>query len=86
LTVPLPLPGVPPVTVIHDVALLVAVHEQPACVATLIVPVVAPGATDAPVGEIVKLHGTPAWLTVNVWPATVTVPERGAVLVFAATL
>jgi hypothetical protein len=25
-------------------------------------------------------------LTVNVWPATVIVPERGAVLVFAATL
>jgi hypothetical protein len=81
----LPLPGVPLVTVIHEV-LLVAVHEQPVCEVTAIVPVPDPGATDAPVGEIEKLHGTPAWLTVNVWPATVIVPERPAVPGFAATL
>jgi hypothetical protein len=60
LTLPLPLPGVPPLTVIQDVALLAAVHEQPACVVTVIVPVAPAGAVDAPVGEIVKVHGTPA--------------------------
>jgi hypothetical protein len=60
LTVPLPLPDPPLVTVIQEVALLVAVHEQPACVVTPIVPVPAPEATEAPVGEIVNVQGTPA--------------------------
>jgi hypothetical protein len=82
----LPLPGVPLVTVIHAGVLVVAVQEQPACEVTVIEPVEAPDATDAPVGEIAKVHGTPAWLMVKVWPATVIVPERGVVLVFAATL
>ena len=31
------------------------------------------------------MHGTPPWLTVNVWPATVSVPLR-APPVFAATV
>jgi hypothetical protein len=86
VTVPFPLPDPPPVTVIHDVALLAAVHAQPVCVVTAIDPVDALEPTDVPVGEIVKLHGTPDWVIVKVWPATVTVPEREAVLVFAATL
>ena len=31
------------------------------------------------------MHGTPACVTVNVWPAIVTVPERLVVAVLAAT-
>ena len=31
------------------------------------------------------MHAAPACVTVTVWPATVTVPERGAVPAFAVT-
>jgi hypothetical protein len=38
-------------------------------------------------GEIAYVHGgTPACMTVNVWPATVSVPLRDEVDVFASTL
>ena len=40
-TVPLPLPEAPDVTVIHCGAPLTAVHEQPAVVVTVTVPVLA---------------------------------------------
>ena len=50
-TVPLPVPLLPEVIVIQD-APLVAVHEHPLCVVTLMLPVVAPAPTDALVGDI----------------------------------
>ena len=33
-----------------------------------------------------NVHGAPAWVTLNVWPAIVTDPVRCAVPVFAATV
>jgi hypothetical protein len=85
LTVPVPLPLAPAVTVIHA-ALLTAVHAQPVVVVTLVLPV-PPGATAfSEVGETVNTHGAASCVTVTVWPATVSVPVRELVDVFAATL
>ncbi len=76
VTVPLALPGVPPVTVIQD-ALLVAVQLQPAPAVTETFPVVAAAPKDARAGAIEYVHAAAAsWFTVNVWPATVIVPVR----------
>ena len=63
VTVPLPLPVAPAVTVIHD-ALLAAVQVQPVAAVTVIVAV--PLADDglADVGAIVGAHDAPAWVTV----------------------
>ena len=83
-TGPLPVPLDPDVIVIH-VALLVAVHVQvDAAAVTPTDPVVAPAPGAALVGDSVKVHATPAWFTVNVWPAIVIVPVRDDVPVFAA--
>lgn len=81
----MPLPLAPPVTVSHE-ALLVAVHAQPvaAVTATLPVPAAALGLAEA--GEIVGVHGVPAWETVNVLFPIVSVALRPVVLAFAATL
>jgi hypothetical protein len=38
------------------------------------------------VGDALKVHGAPPWVTVIVVPATVNVPVRLAVDVFAATV
>ena len=43
----MPLPLAPLVTISHDVALLTAVHEQPASVVSVVEPVVAPAPTEA---------------------------------------
>ena len=83
----MPLPEAPAVTVSQLVALLTAVQLQPVPAVTVTVPVVA--AADVrldDVGAMVKLQGTPAWVTVKVCPPIVIVPVRDAVLVFAATL
>ena len=83
----MPLPEAPAVTVNQPVALLTAVQLQPVPAVTLTVPVVA--AADVrldDVGAIVKLHGTPACVTVKVCPPIVIVPVRELVLVLAATL
>ena len=85
MTEPFPVPVAPALIVIHA-ALLVAVQPQPVTAVTVTVPPPAAAATLADAGEIVELHGTPAWLTVNVLPPTVKVPVRGVVVVFAATL
>jgi hypothetical protein len=53
---------------------------------TATLPVPAPAPTDALVGARLKVHGTPACVIVTVCPATVSVPLRGDVLAFAATL
>jgi len=83
LTVPFPVPLPPELIVIH-VALLVAVHPQPvpAVTATLAAP---PAAVALGfVGDTPNAHAA-ACVTVTVWPATVIVPVRGLVTVFAAT-
>ena len=84
MTVPLPVPLAPDVIVIHD-ELLTAVHPQPlpAVTETLADPPLDPKLCD--VGDGLKLH-TPASVTVIVCPATVSVPERLLVAVFAATV
>ena len=51
-----------------------------------VVPVVAEDVGFNDVGEIVNVHGTPACVTVKVWPPIVIVPVRDVVAVFAATL
>ena len=81
---PLPVPHAPAVTVIH-VALLVAVHAQPAVAVTATVAEPPLAAALADVGEALKLHGK-VCVIVTVWPATVSVPVREVVPVFAATL
>jgi hypothetical protein len=66
-------------------ALLVAVHahDAPAVTATV---VVSPAAGEVLlVGAMEYVHGVPGCVTVNVWPAMVTVPERWLVPPFAAT-
>ena len=68
-----------------QLALLVAVHAQPDVVVTvtLAVPPLAVG--EALVGDTVNAHGDPACVTVTVWPATVSVPVRDALVPFVAT-
>jgi hypothetical protein len=80
----LPVPLAPDVTVIH-VALLAAVQlHVPADAATPTLALPAAALGDAPVGDSVNEHGAAACVTVNVWPAIVTVPVRAAPA-FAAT-
>ena len=70
-------------TVSHD-ALLEAVQPQLAALAVIVnVPLPAVAGTDAVVDESVNVHGTPACVTVNVWPPAVTVPARDSVPAFA---
>jgi hypothetical protein len=84
LTVPLPVPLTPEVTVIHD-ALLTAVQPQPppAVTVTLPDPPLEPKLCDA--GVALMLHAA-ASVTVIVCPATVSAPLRGTVEVFGATV
>ena len=83
---PLPVPLPPAVTVIQF-ALLVAVHPHPPPVAAVTVTVPVPPDPEklCDVGLTVKLQAA-AWVTVTVWPATVSVPVRLVVAVFAATV
>ena len=82
----MPLPEAPAVTVSQLVALLTAVQLQPVPAVTVTVPVVAADVGFNEVGEIVNVQGTPACVTVKVWPAIVIVPVRELVLALAATL
>jgi hypothetical protein len=82
--VPFPVPGVPPVIVIHA-APLVAVQLHPAAALTVIVPVPAVDARLVDEGETVGEQVAPDWFTVNVLPPTDIVPTRDVVDVFAAT-
>jgi hypothetical protein len=83
-TDPLAVPAVPWVTVIQP-SLLTAVQLQPLAAVTVTVPVEAAARRSADVGEIVELHGPPAWVTVKVLPPMVSVPVRGDGMVLAAT-
>jgi hypothetical protein len=65
---------------------LAAVQEQPepAVTLTLLLPLLE--LNEALVADNVYAQAVaPAWLTLNVWPAIVIVPERVAVEVLAAT-
>jgi hypothetical protein len=85
-TVPLPVPLAPDDTVIHD-ALLVAVREQPVIPVTETLTVPPAAATVVLVADSVNaVHAAAAWVTVNVLPATVSVPVRDEPAVLAATL
>jgi len=81
----LPCPLEPLVIVIHA-EFDAAAQEQPDAVVNAIVPVVADAVGDSDVGDKVKVHVTPACVTVTVLPATVNVPVREAVPVLAAIL
>jgi hypothetical protein len=85
LTGPLPAPLAPAVTVIQ-LTLLSADHGQPVCVVTCEDPLSPLLAADFDVGEIENVQLTPACVTVNVWPATVSVPTRWEAFVLAAAL
>jgi hypothetical protein len=85
VVVPAPVPLVPPVSVIH-VALLAADQLHPASVVTADDPVDAPAPTDTLDGEIEYVHGAADCVTVNVWPAIVSVPVRDEALGFDAIL
>src|SRR5262245_11562339 len=84
-TVPLPLPLVAPVSVSHE-SFDVAVHEHDEVVVTSTLDEPAPDAagivSGAPAYE--QEAAAAAWVTVTVWPAMVSVPERGEVSVFSA--
>jgi hypothetical protein len=71
--------------VIHE-TLLVAVHAQPVPAVTVTLPVPPAAVMLCDVGDALNVHGAPACVTVIVVPATVNVPVRLTVDVFAATL
>ena len=60
-----------------------AVQLHPVVVVTLTVVVPAALPTDGLSGDTVNVHGAAACVTVTVCPATVTVPVRAVVAVFA---
>jgi hypothetical protein len=66
-------------------ALLVAVQSQLPAVDSVAVKLPPAAGAFHVAGETVYAQGVPAWVTVNVWPATVSVPVRDAVDVLAAT-
>jgi hypothetical protein len=73
-TVPLPAP-VAPAEIVSQAASGVADHAQPPSVWTSKDPDPPPAGTDAPPDVIANAQPCP-WLTVNVRPAMVTVPDR----------
>jgi hypothetical protein len=84
-TTPFPLPE-PPLPIVIQETLLVAVQAQPLAAVTDTV-ALSPAAGEFQLtGEMEKVQGTPAWVTVKVWPATVSVPVRDDVEVLAATV
>jgi hypothetical protein len=85
VTVPLPGPLAPPLILSHG-TLLVAVHVHPLAAVTAVV-------DDPPAAVIVwasgdtpNVHAAPVCVTVTAWPATVSVPTRWDVEVFAVAL
>ncbi len=80
---PLPLA---PLVIVSQLAPLVAVQAHPAVVVTATLAVPPPLTMDCVVGVAVKTHAVPLWVTVTVRPATVSVPVRDDVEVFAAAV
>ena len=82
----MPVPLAPTPIVIHE-SLLAAVQPQPAPAVTVIEPLAAiADGNDDDVGEIVTVQGAPGCVTLNVWPAIVSVAVREVVPVLAVTL
>ena len=76
-----------PALIVIQPALLAAVHVHPVPAVTATLPVAAADVVRfEDVGEIVNVHGAPAWVTVKVCPPIVIVPLRDVVPVLAATL
>ena len=84
MTEPLPLPVAPALIVIHG-SLLVAVHAHPVPAVTATVSVPAAAVRLAEAGEMVSVHGAPAWVIVKVLAPIVSVAVRDVVLGFAET-
>ena len=82
-TVPNPVRFVPLEMVTHDAG-LEALHGHPAAVVIVTMPVPPEAFNAWLAGEIEYEHATAAWVTVKVWPPTVTLPVREPP-VFAAT-
>jgi hypothetical protein len=87
VVVPEPAPDAPVAIVIQSACEDAVQAQVVADAVTAIDPEPPAAATLCVVGEIENVHGAgaAAWVTVNVWPATVIVPLRAAPL-FAATL
>ena len=87
VTVPDPVRPVPSANV-RKLLALVALHVQPVCVVTVTVPLVAGSDTFSVAGLIEYVHGAGAAAcdTLKACPATVAVPVRALVAVFAATV
>ena len=83
LTVPLPFPDAPEVTVIQ-LSALTAVHAQPVSAVTETDRVPPPATTVVDVDPSWKVHGTPSWRICIVTPLTVMSPWRDVNEVFAA--
>jgi hypothetical protein len=73
-TVPFPVPLAPDVMVIHE-ALRVADHAQPDPAVTATVPLPPDAGTERVSGEMPNAQPFP-WVTVTVWFATTSVPDR----------
>ncbi len=84
LTVPFPEPLPPDVIVSHE-SLLVAVHAHPAAAVTATESAPPAAVVDCVTGEAPYEQVNPAWVTLMSCPATVSVPVRGVMLLFAAT-
>ena len=85
VTVPLPEPLAPPLTVSQE-ALLVAVHVHALAAVTAVVDDPPADVSVRESGDTLSVQDVPLWVTVTAWPATVSVPMRCAVDVFAVTL
>ena len=85
VTVPFPLPLAPPL-IVSQALLLAAVHVQPLAAVTAVVDEPAAEVSVGDVGETPNVQLIPLCVTVTVWPATVSVPTRCAVDVFAVAL
>ena len=87
VNVPLPVPF-PPLTIVIQLSLLTADHAQALVVVTVTAADPPPAAIVWVVGEIAYEQGVgaAAWVTVTVRPAMVSVPDRGDVAWFCATL
>jgi hypothetical protein len=70
--------------IVNQESLLVAVHAQPVVVVTVAVLDPAAATGFSVVGATLNVQGAPCCVTVTVCPATVNVPVRGEVEVFAA--
>jgi hypothetical protein len=84
VTVPLPVPLDPAVTV-TQLAPLVAVHAQPVVVVTATLPVPPAAEVACVSGEMLNEQPKPDCVTVKAFPAIVSVPVRDVVAVAAAT-